>query len=133
VFLSRVFNFCFRSTGDVSKMTTASQWFIRLGDGGLRFAQPRNGMAVLGTVQRGMQIGALAQLDDGSYAQVNGDIIQTLNASKVRKELRNASGSPARMGSMPVTSRSVSAAAVTVVVKKRRRVVSPLGEEVSMY
>jgi hypothetical protein len=109
-------------------MTSNSQWSIRLGDNGLRFAQPRSGMMVLGTIQRGMQIGALAQLDDGTYVQVNGDVIQSLNASKVKKELRGASGTPARMGAMPVTSRSVSAASVTVVVKKKRRVVIPSAE-----
>jgi hypothetical protein len=109
-------------------MASTSQWSIRLGDNGLRFAQPRSGMVVLGTIQRGMQIGALAQLDDGTYVQVNGDVIQSLNASKIKKELRGASGTPSRMGAMPVTSRSVSAASVTVVVKKKRRMVMPSAE-----
>ena len=40
---------------------------------------------MLGVVQRGLETGALAQLADGSYAQVNGDIVQPLNPAALRR------------------------------------------------
>ncbi|WP_211260333.1 hypothetical protein [Xenophilus azovorans] len=71
-------------------------------------------MRMLGTVQRGMQIGALALLDDGSYVQVNGDVIERLNTSRVLHVMRG------RHEAAPRETRP--AAAPVVIVKKRRRV-----------
>lgn len=70
---------------------------------------------MLGTVQRGMQIGALALLRDGTYAQVNGDVVEALNASRVRHAMRG------RHGGALVPLQPVAALAV-VTVKKRRRI-----------
>lgn len=85
------------------------------------FATEREGMELLGTVQRGMQIGALAQLADGSYAQVNGDIVEPLNKSRVDHALRAATG-PQRFGFFTKTPTPSTA---VVTVKKRRKVLLP--------
>jgi len=82
------------------------------------FAQARDGMRMLGTVQRGMQIGALALLPDGTYAQVNGDVVERLNTSRVLYAMRGKHAAAPRMA-RPV------AAPAAVVVKKRRRIVVP--------
>lgn len=81
------------------------------------FTYPRDDMRLLGTVQRGMQIGALASLPDGGYAQVNGDIVEPLNTSRVLYALRATHGRPAEAPR--------SAPPATVIVKKRRRIVLP--------
>ncbi|RZL64886.1 MAG: hypothetical protein EOP81_06840 [Variovorax sp.] len=81
------------------------------------FTYARDDMRLLGTVQRGMQIGALASLPDGGYAQVNGDIVEPLNASRVLYALRATHGRPVEPAR--------TAPPATVIVKKRRRVVLP--------
>lgn len=70
---------------------------------------------MLGTVQRGLQIGALALLADGTYAQVNGDVMEPLNTSRVLHAMRK---DHAALKSTPPP-----AAPAVVVTKKRRRVV----------
>lgn len=91
---------------------------IHIGPRWAAFAQERPDATMLGTVQRGMQIGALALLADGTYAQVNGDIVEPLNASRVRHAMRS------QHGAAPAP-RPAAAAPVVVTVKKRRRVVAP--------
>jgi hypothetical protein len=71
---------------------------IVLGERWTAFAQEREGMHMLGTVQRGMQIGALARLADGSYAQVNGDVVEVINKSRVEFALRADRESPPPAG-----------------------------------
>ena len=61
---------------------------ITLGDGWQRFAFTTRGLAFLGTIRRGMEIGALARDEAGGYLQVNGDIHQVLNKSRVAAHLR---------------------------------------------
>lgn len=41
------------------------------------------GWTMLGTVQRGMSIGALAKSGDGVYAQLNAGVVAPLNQRKV--------------------------------------------------
>lgn len=48
------------------------------------------GMRFLGTVQRAYGIGALAITATGNYVQVNGDVVQSLDAQKVEAALRVA-------------------------------------------
>ncbi|HSV55403.1 MAG TPA: hypothetical protein VLJ57_24985 [Burkholderiaceae bacterium] len=69
----------------------------------------------LGTVQRGLEMGALALTPKGEYVQVNGDIIQTLNTSRVRAALGSAHTS--RIGPT-----APAAAAPAVIVRRKRRV-----------
>src|SRR4051794_21643829 len=82
------------------------------------FPQVGPGTLIVGVIQRGMQIGALAQLEDGSYAQINGSVVQTLNASQVAAALRAA---PPLDPTVP--RRMSSAAAPPVVTVKRRRII----------
>ncbi|MBS0341438.1 MAG: hypothetical protein JSS56_12990 [Proteobacteria bacterium] len=92
-----------------------STFRIDIGPRWAAFAQAREHMKLLGTVQRGMQIGALALLADGTYAQVNGDVVTALNTSRVLHAMRGTHSAPRR------ETRPVAAPAV-VVVKKRRRI-----------
>jgi hypothetical protein len=79
------------------------KYLIRLGRP--RFALSRTGLELLGTVQRGLQIGALARTSTGNYVQVNGDIIQSLNTAQVERALRHAEQDGGR-GAVPVPSRN---------------------------
>ncbi len=78
---------------------------------------------LLGVVQGGLETGALARLADGSYAQVNGDIVQPLNPVQVETALRYA-------GVALEQSAPVVAMKPTVIVK-RRRVLQPPDEVAS--
>jgi hypothetical protein len=52
---------------------TNTAWRILLGEHWHRFTSAQPNLEMLGTVQRGAQIGALARRIDGSYVQLNGD------------------------------------------------------------
>lgn len=45
--------------------------------------RPPDGWAMIGTVQRGMEIGALAKSPIGVYAQINAGAIQPLPQNKI--------------------------------------------------
>jgi hypothetical protein len=90
------------------------------------FTNQREGFQLIGTVQRGMQIGALAKMPDGDYAQVNGDIVETLNRSRVEFALRAATGT--KPGEPIVNIPRAPSPAVVVTVKKKRRIVLPPSE-----
>jgi len=78
---------------------------------------------MLGVVQRGMQIGALGRLADGNYVQVNGDVVEPLNKSRVEFALLAAKG--AQVPAAPMVNVSRPSPATVVVVKKRRHFVLP--------
>lgn len=94
--------------------------------GGERFL-PRlpPGATLLGTVQRGLQIGALVQLADRSYAQLNGDVLEHLNSSQVEHALRSALSSGRSSGARPMQQPTVQRPPPQVIVKKRRVIVPP--------
>lgn len=92
------------------------------GDGWRMFAMPREDLEYLGTIQRGLEIGALARDVSGAYLQVNGDMRQTLNTSRVEAALRSAM--PRAASYRPRQSAEPSKP-VVVVVKPRRRVIVP--------
>ncbi|MDY0747346.1 hypothetical protein SNE35_22780 [Paucibacter sp. R3-3] len=79
-------------------------------------------MELMGTIQSGMQVGALARLPSGDYAQVNGDYIEVLNAGHVATALRRA-GVSEHAGAIGGNKESL--AAPTVTIKKRRRIALP--------
>jgi hypothetical protein len=85
--------------------------------GAERFCPPViAGSHLIGVVQRGLQIGALIEMPDGSYAQANGDVLQKLNTSRVREAMRSAGwGRPATALAAPRES-----SPPTVIVKRRR-------------
>lgn len=52
--------------------------------------QPPTGMQMLGTVQRGMEIGALARTQAGLLVQVNAGAVRSLDQRKARAALAPA-------------------------------------------
>jgi hypothetical protein len=108
--------------------------FIRLGPYWSRFAPAHEGMEMLGTVQRGAQIGALARAADGKYVQVNGDWLQPLHTVQVEYALkrckRDAAPTGRRKGppapaAAPAGNAGARPTAPLVVHKKRRIVQAP--------
>lgn len=98
---------------------------ISLGAGWQRFAFATPGLIYLGTIRRGLEIGALARDATGAYLQVNGDIHQALNKSRVAAHLRKvgARPDPAAVAHSPTT--ETERPAVSVIVKRRRRILTP--------
>jgi len=82
-------------------------------------------MRLLGTVQDGLQIGALAQTPDGGYLQVNGDMLRVLNTSRVEHALDRATG-VARRSAAPPPAPARPSVQPTVIIKKRRRIEGPV-------
>lgn len=97
---------------------------ITLGEGWRQFAFDRPDLEYLGVIRRGIEIGALARDKDGAFWQVNGDMRQALNSSKMQALLRSArpDTKPAPVTRQPTAEQR---AAVVVTVKPRRRVVAP--------
>jgi hypothetical protein len=56
---------------------------INLGPYWTVFTRPRSDLQMLGTIQQGPGIGALAMDDEGEFFQVNGDVIRHLNRSRI--------------------------------------------------
>jgi hypothetical protein len=104
---------------------------ITLGAGWERFVPHRSNetMRFLGVVRQGPQFGALAELEDGSYVQLNGDWITPLNTSRVKHELKQARTAPkkawAERPQVPAGAAPPPAATVQVTVRKRRVVQLP--------
>jgi len=97
-------------------------WIVRLGQAEwIRHTYPRpagDALQLLGSVRRGMQIGALAKTDTGEYVQVVGDFVTPLNSKKI--ELALARTKPTDVGA---AARAPSKSApVPVVTIKRRRI-----------
>jgi len=67
---------------------------IRLGPHWTKFSRPRDDLTLLGTIQQHAAIGALAQRPDGRYVQLNGDVEQALNTSRVEKAIRSSRQRP---------------------------------------
>ena len=92
------------------------QTLVSLGPEGLRFCHsPPKGVTLLGTIQEGQAIGALARRADGRYLQLNGDFERELETAAIEALL-------ARQGWRHSTAESGSAAGSPVVTIKRRRV-----------
>jgi hypothetical protein len=115
---------------------------IKLGPFWSSFSRPRTDRELLGTIQQGAAIGALARCEDGTYMQINGDVETQLNASRVEAALRAAQprgkrGATAARPTYKVDARAAVADAPdapvrttavttpTVTVIKRRRIVIP--------
>ena len=83
-------------------MNAKQPWIVRLGpQEWARYTIARgapDGMTLLGSVQRGPGIGALAVLDDGRYVQVNGDFVDPLNGKQIRSALTQAKAFQTRPG-----------------------------------
>lgn len=88
-------------------------------------------LKLLGSVRKGMQVGALAMTDEGQYVQVVGDHITPLNTRMIAKALANAPKESAafdpefaREAPLRLAARKDTPAPV-VIVKKRRVAVMP--------
>jgi hypothetical protein len=109
---------------DNQSMRNGNTWKIELGEHRwARFTYPRSpvdGLRLLGSIARGLQIGALAQTPDGRYVQVNGDHVTALSDAQVRRALRLVEAAQPREPKPPERpGRGV------VVTIKRRRLVTP--------
>lgn len=99
-----------------------SQLSIKLGPFWSRFCRPTEDLELLGTVEQGPGIGALARSSDGCYWQVNGDVRRKLNTSRIEAGLRGVS-SHRRVSAVSLRrSEPPVQRATPVVVVKRRRV-----------
>lgn len=99
----------------------SGKWHVSLGPHWQRFTTAQPGLQMLGSVQRGAQIGALARCADGSYVQLNGDHQTVLGAFQIERALRNAQAAvPRHRSPVPGSAKP----AVAVIIKKRR-IVAP--------
>lgn len=100
-----------------------AKWIVRLGQvewsRHTRAEDAGESLRLLGSVQRGAQIGALAVDGEGAYFQVNGAYVAPLNKRLIAKAVAAASRAPARHP--PAVKRPASAPVVTV---RRRRIVA---------
>lgn len=96
---------------------------ITLGEGWRQFAFDRADLEYLGVIRRGIEIGALAKEKDGAFLQVNGDMRQTLNTSRIQALMRSArpDTKPAPIARQPSAEQR---AAVVVTVKPKRRIIT---------
>lgn len=96
---------------------------ITLGEGWRQFAFDRADLEYVGVISRGIEIGALAKDKDGAFWQVNGDMRQALNSSKMQALLRAArpDTKPAPIARQPSAEQR---AAVVVTVKPKRRLIT---------
>lgn len=102
-----------------------SKWLVRLGPAEwARHARAEGvdpSLRLLGSVERGAQIGALAVDDDGDYFQVNGQYVARLNKRLIAKAVSTAQRRPASRA-LPTRQRPASTPIVTV---RRSRVAGP--------
>jgi len=108
-----------------TKPAKTTRLLISLGNTWQAFVPSVADAELLGTVRRGAQIGALARLPDGRYAQVNGDWITPLNKAQVEHALRSAGALPFTMAASAAPANVPPRPAVTVRVRKRRTPVLP--------
>jgi hypothetical protein len=99
---------------------------ITLGKDWARFVHRRLAdVELLGVVTCGAQIGALGQLADGRFVQINGDWVTPLNASRVRRTLGLLRRHQAQPMHHQVARAPAPTTPVEVTVRKRRTVVMP--------
>ena len=93
-----------------------SKWVVRLGLEWQRHTQSRSvgeSLRMLGSVQRGAQVGALAVDDNGDFFQINGEYVAPLNKRLIAKAVKAAQGR-AQSRYEPPRPRTASAPIVTV-------------------
>ncbi|KQU86730.1 hypothetical protein ASC78_03945 [Variovorax sp. Root318D1] len=85
---------------------TKITFVIHLGNHWRMFANARDDLTFLGTVQHGVAaIGALARTQDGGYVQVNGDVVTALHARKIESALRMRWGKAPPCANRPLDDR----------------------------
>lgn len=63
---------------------------VRLNGQWERFTSPKRDLIMLGTVQCGQEIGALARTPRGGYVQINGSVIRELSRSRIKAAIGRA-------------------------------------------
>lgn len=63
---------------------------VRLNGQWEQFTAPKRDLIMLGTVQCGLEIGALARTPQGAYLQINGSVIRELNRSRIKAAIERA-------------------------------------------
>lgn len=106
-------------------LTRNKRWIVRLGDQEwLRHTYPRtpkDGLRLLGSVRRGLQVGALGATEQGEFVQVVGDHLVRLNRAQIARAIAGSKGAGAYQFYRPAE-RPVS---MPVIVVKRRRIPVP--------
>ena len=103
-------------------MAKKLKWMVRLGP--TEWAQHTyarkegDHLKLLGSVQRGLQLGALAITCEGQYVQVVGDFVMPLNRSQILYALEKASASTRRKTAW--VSHRAHASSVVIRVKRAR-------------
>lgn len=102
-------------------------WSVRLGSmEWVKFTYARteaDDLKLLGSVKRGLQMGALAVNAEGQYFQVVGDHLVALNKNVISKAIAKAG--PVRDVYEPVQVVKPAASATVVTIKRRRTYVAP--------
>jgi hypothetical protein len=106
------------------KLVKKASWCVRLGTlewSRYTYSRPDDDpLRLLGSIRRGLQIGALALNEQGQYVQVVGDYITPLNTSQISRAVAKARCIEPVSAPRPAAPvRTVTAPVVTV---KRRRV-----------
>lgn len=109
------------------KLVKKASWHVRLGTlewSRYTYERPENDpLRLLGSVRRGLQVGALALNEQGQYVQVVGDFITQLNSSQISRALAKAKAPDNFSAARPPEQK---APAPIVTVKRRRSfVVAP--------
>ncbi len=103
-------------------MAKNPSWHVRLGQAEWvqhTYARPpAHPLQLLGSVRRGMQVGALARSVDGQFFQVVGDFVQPLNKRKIEAAIAKATTTEAFVAERAV----VKPATPPIIIVKRRRV-----------
>ena len=103
-------------------MAKKPTWYVRLGQ--LEWARhtyaraAEDELELLGSVRRGMQVGALAKTRAGEFVQVVGDFVIPLNKKKIESALTKAGGADAG----PAPRIATKTGPPPVVTIKRRRI-----------
>jgi hypothetical protein len=104
------------------KLTKKAAWFVRLGPlewAKFTYERPEgDALKLLGSVKRGLQMGALALNQEGKYVQVVGDFITVLNHAQITRAVAKAE--KAEPYPMQKRTMRVVAPAPIVTIKRRR-------------
>lgn len=110
--------------------STAQRWVVRLGEAYWRrfthAREPGEGLQLLGSVEKGAQIGALGLGSDGRYYQVNGDFLTPLSNSQLRSAVRRAQ---VAVSAEEKRAQYAAPKSTPVVIVKKRRTIAPAGTE----
>lgn len=119
-----------RSGASLTMAKTSQRWVVRLGElHWRRYTHARtadDGLELLGSVEKGAQVGALGLGADGRYYQVNGDYLSPLSNSQLRSAVRRAQ---VAVCAEEKRARYAVNRATPVVVVKKRRIVAPAPAE----